>query len=175
MSTIYRKDPAARLNYSIDWVEWLAGDTITLSEWTVPEGLTEHGDIHGSGVATILLGGGVDGCDYRVTNKITTAGGLINLRSFVLQVRVPIEAVALANTTAKQILDAIDAMLLGKATLDQQEYQIGDRQLRRIPIPDLLTLRETYARLYSQEQQAARLTKGGPFFKTVLTRFGTPE
>lgn len=79
------------------------------------------------------------------------------------------------RSQVKRILDAIDALIAGKATLDQQEYQIGDRQLRRIPIADLILLRKTYAQLYNQEQQAARLVKGGPFFKTVLTRFTTPE
>ena len=75
----------------------------------------------------------------------------------------------------KRILDAIDAMLAGKATLDQQEYQIGDRMLARIPIPDLIKLRETYAKLVFQEQQVEAANDGRPILKTILTRFTTPE
>lgn len=78
------------------------------------------------------------------------------------------------RTSAKKILDAIDAMLLGKASLDQQEYEIGDRKLARIPIPDLIELRKAYAKLYMQEQQAEASRDGRPRMKTVLTRFGTP-
>lgn len=79
------------------------------------------------------------------------------------------------RSTAKQILDAIDAMLKGKATLDQQEYQIGNRMLKRIPIPDLIALRTQYAQLYAREQRTEKLNQGAPFFKTILTRFVRPR
>ncbi|MDQ1610330.1 MAG: hypothetical protein QOG00_261 [Pyrinomonadaceae bacterium] len=79
------------------------------------------------------------------------------------------------RSDVKKILDAIDAMVAGKATLDQQEYAIGNRQLKRIPIPDLLSLRKTYARLYAGEQRAARLKEGSPFFKTIYARFNSPS
>lgn len=79
------------------------------------------------------------------------------------------------RSSIKKILDAIDAMIQGKATQDQQEYQIGDRMLRRYPIGELVELRKTYANLYTQEQQTAGQAKGRPLFKTVLTKFTTPE
>ncbi|HEX8773264.1 MAG TPA: hypothetical protein VF735_06625 [Pyrinomonadaceae bacterium] len=80
-----------------------------------------------------------------------------------------------ARSTVKKILDAIDAMMLGKATLDQQEYMIqsgtGARQLKRIPISELLTLRATYAQLYAGELRAAKLKAGAPYMKNILVRF----
>lgn len=46
------------------------------------------------------------------------------------------------RSEAKKTLDAIDALLAGKATLDQQQYSIagggGYRMLSRIPITELL-------------------------------------
>lgn len=79
------------------------------------------------------------------------------------------------RSQAQQILDAIDAMMLGKATLDQQSYQIGNRQLARIPIPDLLKLKTHYAQVVSRERRAARLQAGGPYLKTVYVRFNRPQ
>ncbi|HEX3560370.1 MAG TPA: hypothetical protein VHU19_14275 [Pyrinomonadaceae bacterium] len=79
------------------------------------------------------------------------------------------------RSPAQQILDAIDAMAVGKATLDQQSYQIGTRQLARIPISELLKLRSTYAQLVARERRAARLKEGAPFLKNVLVRFDRPQ
>lgn len=75
----------------------------------------------------------------------------------------------------KKILDGIDAMILGKATADQQEYTIGNRQLKRIPIPDLIALRTQYAKLYSSERRADKLRQGAPFFKNINVRFVKPS
>ncbi|HEX7955677.1 MAG TPA: hypothetical protein VF508_01975 [Pyrinomonadaceae bacterium] len=79
------------------------------------------------------------------------------------------------RSRAKRILDAIDAMIEGKATLDQQEYVIdtgaGSRSLKRIPIPDLILLRKTYAQLYGRELRGAGRRRGGRAFKTYLAEF----
>lgn len=79
------------------------------------------------------------------------------------------------RSNAKRILDAIDAMMLGKATLDQQEYQIGTRMLKRIPITELIELRKTYAKLVAGEIIAANVAAGKPKMKTILARFDTPQ
>lgn len=79
------------------------------------------------------------------------------------------------RSQAQKILDAIDAMAVGKATLDQQSYQIGTRQLARIPISELIKLRSTYAQLVARERRAARLREGAPFLKNILVRFDRPQ
>jgi hypothetical protein len=79
------------------------------------------------------------------------------------------------RTQAQRILDAIDAMVEGKASLDQQSYQIGTRQLARIPIPDLIALRARYARIVGRERRAARARDGAPYLKTVFVRFDRPQ
>lgn len=79
------------------------------------------------------------------------------------------------RSRTKRILDAIDAMIEGKATLDQQEYTVdtgaGSRSLRRIPLPDLIQLRETYAQLYSRELRTKGRRRGGRPFKTYHATF----
>ena len=74
------------------------------------------------------------------------------------------------RSDVKRILDAVDAMIAGKATRDQQEYQIGNRMLRRIPLADLINLRKHYAGLYAKERRRA----GGLFIRNIETRFDEP-
>jgi hypothetical protein len=79
------KDPDAVLDYTIDWTAWLAdsgADTIASSSWTVPAGLTQNNATHSTLKATVWLSGGSAGTTYRVTNRITTAGGRTAERSF---------------------------------------------------------------------------------------------
>lgn len=75
------------------------------------------------------------------------------------------------RSNAQKILDAIDAMVQGKASLDQQSYVIGNRQLARIPIPDLILLRDKYQRIVNQEKRLEKQKKGGSFMKTIKGAF----
>lgn len=69
-------------------------------------------------------------------------------------------------------LDAIEAVLAKRATMDQERYRINNRELYRTPIADLIKLRAHYARLVAQEEAAAR---GRPLFgrqvKVVMRGF----
>ncbi len=72
---------------------------------------------------------------------------------------------------AARTLAAIEALLEGRATKDQQSYRIGDRELARIPIPELLALRDDYRREARREESAALLASGQPGRpRVVLTR-----
>jgi hypothetical protein len=63
---------------------------------------------------------------------------------------------------AAATLAAIEALLEGRATKDQKSYRIGDRELERIPVPELLTLRDYYQREAQREEDAAALASGLP-------------
>lgn len=82
----FTKDPNAVLDYTIDWTRWLAGDQIAASEWLVPTGLTKVADSKTASSATVWLSGGTAGQSYPVTNRITTAGGRTEDRSFTIRV-----------------------------------------------------------------------------------------
>ncbi|MBS1876637.1 MAG: hypothetical protein JSU00_25705 [Acidobacteria bacterium] len=82
----FTKDPNAVLDYSIDWTRWLAGDQIAASEWIVPSGLTKMADSKTATSATVWLSGGTAGQSYTVTNRITTAAGRTEDRSFTIRV-----------------------------------------------------------------------------------------
>lgn len=66
------------------------------------------------------------------------------------------------RTHAAKVLDAIEAVIEGRASLDQKSYTIGTRSLERMPLPDLLKFRDTYrGEVYAEEQaEAVRNGKG---------------
>ena len=83
-----RKDPDAVVDYGIDWVRWLAGDTLLTSVWLVPSGIVEDSSSNTATAATIWLSGGTVGLSYRLTNRVTTVG----LRTQDQTVTIPVRA-----------------------------------------------------------------------------------
>lgn len=81
------KDPASILDYRIDWSGWLETDTIAVSVWTVPDGITTTQDSSDATSATIWLSGGAALAEYHVTNEITTAQGRKAQRTMIVPVR----------------------------------------------------------------------------------------
>jgi len=77
----FTKDPDAKLDYQVNWATWLAGDTISISSWVVPTGITQTTTSNTTTTATIWLEGGTIGRSYDVVNRITTAAGRINDRT----------------------------------------------------------------------------------------------
>lgn len=62
------------------------------------------------------------------------------------------------RTYAERVLEAIDAVIEKRASMDQQSYRINDRELSRTPIADLLTLRNQF-RAEVNREKARRLGK----------------
>lgn len=73
---------------------------------------------------------------------------------------------------ATRTLAAIEALLEGRATKDQQSYKIGDRELARIPVPELISLRDYYVSQAAREADAALISSGRRRPYQVLARFG---
>lgn len=83
----WTKDPEAVKDYTLDWTDWLAGDEITDSTWTVPAGLTKDSMGNTTKVTSIWLSGGVLGESYILSNKIRTLGNRTESRSIEIRVR----------------------------------------------------------------------------------------
>jgi hypothetical protein len=83
------KDPAALLDYTWDWSEWLAeiADTISSATVTLPAGLTAVGapTVGASAVTQRVSGGTLDDA-YTMVCQITTTGGLIDERLIYLTI-----------------------------------------------------------------------------------------
>lgn len=82
----FKKDPAAVLDYTIDWSRWLAGDTITSASWTVPAGITQTLATNDGSSATVWLSGGTAGTSYTVKGLINTQAGRTDERSILIKV-----------------------------------------------------------------------------------------
>lgn len=78
------------------------------------------------------------------------------------------------RSTAKQILDAINATILNKATNDQLEYEIttpaGSRKLKRMALKELMEARTVYAKLVRNERAAERVRSGGKAGRSFKAR-----
>lgn len=75
---------------------------------------------------------------------------------------------------ARKMLDAIEAVLESRATLEQKSYQIAGRSLERIGPADLIKAHQHYAALVKAEDAAATLTTGRKVRRKILTRFTGP-
>ena len=83
----FLKDPAAVLDYQLNWSAWLDGDTISTSTWSAETGITVDSESETTSAATVWLSSGSPGEDYEVTNQIVTDGGRTDERSITIKVR----------------------------------------------------------------------------------------
>lgn len=88
---IFLKDPAATLDYAVDWqAVYLDGQSIIQSQWRIaPDAVdcmtvTDAGQVGGR--TAVTLAGGQRGTLYRITNRVTLSDGRSDERS--LDVRV---------------------------------------------------------------------------------------
>lgn len=71
------------------------------------------------------------------------------------------------RSTAKKMLDAIDSLLVGKASKDVFSYSIGGRSLTSLTIEELESWRDKYAAKYRKEQ----IANGDIKRKIIKTQF----
>lgn len=88
---MFVKDPAAVLDYVVDWAAgYLGSETVSVSDWSVAPveaGGIEVGAARIEGGRTIVsLSGGRAGCVYRVTNAVTFSDGGHDERMLVVRV-----------------------------------------------------------------------------------------
>ncbi len=88
---IFLKDPAAAIDYAIDWAAgYLDGATIAGSDWRVtpdqPGGVAVAATLTAPGLTGATLTGGGRGRVYRVTNAVTLSDGRHDERTLDLRV-----------------------------------------------------------------------------------------
>ena len=83
----------------------------------------------------------------------------------------------LANTNAdlrshaKKVLDAIEAVIENRATVDQSSFSIAGRSLSRMSIDELLTLKNRYKAEYLKEIKEARIKNKQRSGNTIGVKF----
>lgn len=76
------------LDFGFDWSRLLRGDTISVSTWIVPDGLSQPAASSTAGDRTTvwLAGGSAAGRCHEVVNSITTTGGRTHRRTLRLEI-----------------------------------------------------------------------------------------
>lgn len=68
-------------------------------------------------------------------------------------------------------IEAIETVISGRITADLQNYTIGNRQITKIPIEELLVMRDKLKREYNTLDAAEQVAAGTGNPNKVLTRF----
>lgn len=88
--SFYLKDPDSRVDYSIDWTPYLAGQAIEASFWVVapaePDGIEAEETSFEPARTAARLTGGVTGHCYTVSNRVIFSDGTLDARSITLRV-----------------------------------------------------------------------------------------
>jgi hypothetical protein len=95
---------------------------------------------------------------YWLTLRAVSATDVCEIDTGPVRIREDVSAAGAGydgRTHAAKVLDAIKAVIEGRATLDQDGYKINNRELKRTPIGDLLTLRRQYEAEVANERNAA--------------------
>lgn len=71
----------------------------------------------------------------------------------------------------KKVLDAVEAVIENRASIDQQSMSIAGRSLSRMDINDLLFWRDKYKAEYIRELKKSRAKNGSSTGNTIKVRF----
>ncbi len=155
-------------SYGLTYVAVLEGDALTKINMTATESGTEY-IIEVASATTATYTPGV----YHWTAFITqTSSGeriAVDYGTFTIK-----ENAATTQTDPRShykiVLDALEAMIQGKATKDQKSYTIGDRSLEHMAPEEILTWYEKYKYYYAQELNAERIANGLGNQNTIRVR-----
>lgn len=75
------------------------------------------------------------------------------------------------RTHAQKTLDALEAVILGKAASDQLSYSIAGRSLSRMSPDELITWRDHYRAEVAKEKRAERRKRGSATGKQIKVQF----
>ena len=132
---------------------------------------TADGDTHVIGASAAATAAWAPGA-YWFTLRATDGTDVIEVEAGELTVKADLTQISGeydGRGHVQKVLAAIEAVIEGRATIDQQSYQINNRQLSRTPIADLLMLRSKYR---DEARRQAAATKGQSLLgRRVLVRF----
>jgi len=120
--------------------------------------------------AAITAGYAPGGYEYR--GSVSKAGEVFTVASGRLSISPTFGAAVDARSPARRTLEAIEATLEGRASSSVAEYQIAGRQMKYIPVSELLQLRDRYRHDVAGEDRAAQIAKGLGHPGRIFVRFG---
>lgn len=110
---------------------------------------------------------------YSWRANVTLAGEVYTVETGTIVVEPAFGAATLDNRSFARIaLTNVEAYLVNPNNISSAQYKIADRELSRIPIGDLLRLRDRLRLEVTQEDAAANIARGLPDRRRVMVRFG---
>lgn len=100
---------------------------------------------------------------YKYVIYMTKSGERYQVESGTVEIKpdfTVLTSTADTRSHVKKVLDAIEAVIESRATVDQMSYSIAGRSLSRTPIAELLKLRQTYRTEYALEVKAEKIAQG---------------
>jgi len=171
----------------VAWKRTDLGDDYSTSLYT----LTYQARLEAAGMTVISLTATSSGNDYLIevaaASTAVYAAGEYHWAAFITRnadsERVEIDsgtftvkpnkatATSDPRTHTKKVLDAIENVIEGRATKDQESLSVEGMTLDRTPIPDLIVLYSKYKGIYVREQREERMRNGKSHSGKILTRF----
>jgi len=173
---------------------WNAGDTlkwdVSIPDYPATEGWTLTYEVKSRNDHIATITASASGADYTVTVPAATSAGYAighhHYRAYVTKgsERFTVDSGDLEivkdfedsgnyddRTHAEIVLDAVESVIEGRATKDQESYTIAGRSLSRTPVEDLLMLRDRYKTEVRREERADRVARGLGSGSKIRTRF----
>jgi hypothetical protein len=108
---------------------------------------------------------------YTWRAQVSKAGEVYTVGTGSLRVRPSFATATDGRSHARKTLEAIEAVIEGRANSEVSYYMIGNRQLRYMTPAELLTLRDRYRAEVAREDAAQRVSAGLPDQRRVYVRF----
>jgi hypothetical protein len=176
---------------TIEPLSFIAGDTvkwtISLSDWPATDWTLKYSLMKLSATTSVIsFSSTADGSAHAVViSKTTSAGyspGKYSWQSYVenagitehysissgfLEIKPTFQTVTAfdARSDAQKTYEAIEAFIMGRASIDQARRKIGDREIQYISLNELMNFRNLYRDEYYRE-----IGRSGP--KVIKYQFG---
>ena len=157
-----------------DAASWTLAYTLTNASTSIPISASGTGTLYTVDVAPATTAAYGPGSYQMVATLTQGTADRVTLGPWQVKV-LPDLAAATAGyewrSEARIALAAIEAVLAGRATKDQEEYAIEGRSLKHTPIADLVSMRDFWRRRVAEEDRAERIKQGLGGANNIFVRF----
>lgn len=150
---------------------WVLTTTLVSAAQRYVISSTASGDDHLSVAAAATTAAYVAG-DYALRSQVALAGEVFTVREGAVTVAPSYGAAVDARSNARRALDAIEAVLQGRAASAVADYTINGRSVRYTPVAELLVLRDRYRMDVMREDAATRAAQGLAPAGRIAVRWG---
>lgn len=135
---------------------------------------TASGDSHVSTISATTSAGLTKGIYSWQQKYTTTVGSIVTIVASGRTELLPSFSAATTldtRTHAKTVLDAIEAVIAGRATEDHLSMSIAGRSISKMTLAELIQARDLYRREYALEVKAEKIARGEQPGGRIMVRF----